>query len=63
MSIAGVLGAWFVQLMLDPEFYTGITKEVENEWKTKHNGKNVSESIKEYLVTYLGEPLNQLLRY
>ncbi|KAL9986423.1 hypothetical protein ACROYT_G000570 [Oculina patagonica] len=62
-NATGVLKARFVQPLLDPDFYTGITEEIDNEWKAKHSGKNISESIKEYLVTYLGEPLNQLLRY
>lgn len=63
LVIVGVLKAQFVQPLLDPDFYSGITEEIDNDWKTKHNGKNVSESIKEYLVTNIGEPLNQLLRY
>ena len=48
--------------LLDPEFYSNITKEVDEAWKEKH-GKNVSETIKDYLLTYLGEPLHQLIRY
>ena len=48
--------------LLDPEFYSNITKEVDEAWKEKH-GKNVSDTIKDYLLTYLGEPLHQLIRY
>ena len=48
--------------MLDPDYYSNITEETDNEWKKTHGGKNVRETIKKYLVTYLGEPLNQLLR-
>ncbi len=61
MVVTGVLKEWFVQPMLDPDYYSEITEEIDNEWKAKH-GKNVSDTIKEYLVTYLGEPLDQLLR-
>lgn len=49
--------------MLDPDYYNNITEEIDNEWKKAHDGKNVSETIKQYLVKYLGEPLKQLLRY
>ena len=62
--LAGVLKEWFVQPMLDNGFYSGLKKEIDDEWKHKHgkNVKNVSETIKEYLVTFLGEPINKLLR-
>ncbi|KAL9986419.1 hypothetical protein ACROYT_G000566 [Oculina patagonica] len=59
----GVLKESFVQPMLDPDYYSNITQEIDSKWKKTHNGKNVSKTVKEYLVTYLGEPLNQLLRY
>lgn len=53
----------FVQPLLNPNFYSGITTETDSEWETSHNGKNVSESIKGYLVDYLGKPLVHLLRW
>ena len=59
---AGVLKEWYVQPLLDPDYYTKITKETDEEWKKTHGGKNVSETIKEYLVTYLGEPITKMLR-
>lgn len=59
--LVGVLKEWFVQPMLDNGFYSGLTKEMDDEWKHKY-GNNVSETIKEYLVTFLGEPINKLLR-
>ena len=58
-----MLKEWFVQPLLDPDFYSGITEETDNMWKEKHGGKNVSETIKDDLLMYLGEPLNKLLRY
>lgn len=63
LTIAGVLKAWFVKPILDPDFYSNITEKTETDWKAAHGGKNVSDSIKEYLVTYVGEPLEQMLRY
>jgi len=59
----GVLSEWYVQPFLDPDYYTGITKETDDEWKKTHDGKNVSETIKEYLVTYLGAPITKMIRY
>ena len=61
--IVGVLQSWFVKPLLDPDYYSNITEDTDNEWKKTHSGKNVSESIRDYLVTYIGEPLSQLLRY
>lgn len=58
-----MLKAWFVKPILDPDFYSNITEEIETDWKAAHGEKNVSDSIKEYLVTYVGEPLEQMLRY
>ena len=48
--------------VLDQEFYSNITEEVDEAWKETH-GKNVSDTVKDYLLTYLGEPLHQLIRY
>jgi len=59
----GVLQSWFVKPLLDPDYYSNITEDTDNEWKKTHSGKNVSESIRDYLVTYIGEPLSQLLSY
>ena len=61
--LSGVLKEGFVEPILDPDFYTNITAEVDNKWKQAHNGKDVKETIREYLVMYLGEPITQLLRY
>ena len=61
-SILGIWKEWFVEPLLDREFYSNITEEVDEAWKEKH-GKNVSDTVKDYLLTYLGEPLHQLIRY
>ena len=63
LLFAGVLNEWFVQPLLDPLYYSNITEETDKKWKAEHKGKNVSETVKEYLVKYLGEPLEQKLRY
>lgn len=59
----GVLKEWYVAPLLDADFYANITDDMDNQWKTTHSGKNVSETIKDWLVKYVGEPINQMLRY
>ena len=58
----GIWKEWFAEPLLHPEYYSNITKKVDDEWKKEH-GKNVSDTVKEYLLTYLGKPLHQLIRY
>ena len=48
--------------LLDADFYANITVEMDNQWKSTHAGKNVKETIKEWLVKYVGEPINEMLR-
>ena len=60
--IEGVLQEWYVAPLLDADFYADITEEMDNQWKRTHDGKNVRETIKEWLVKYIGEPINQMLR-
>ena len=60
--LAGILKEWFVQPILDNDFYSNITEAVDNEWTAMNNERNISETIKDYLVTYLGKPINKLIR-
>ena len=48
--------------LLDADFYANTTEEVDNQWKNVHSGKNVSETIRDWLVKYIGKPINQMLR-
>ena len=48
---------------LDDDYYSNITKDMNNKWKDDHNGKSVKQSLSDYLVEYVGEPMNKLLRY
>ena len=61
--LVGVLKEWYVGPILNPDFYSNITPEIDNEWKKTHSGNNVNQTIRDYLVTYIGEPITQLLRY
>lgn len=57
----GILQERFVQQLLWPAYYANLDKEAKDEW-LKTYGKTVSESIKEFLVEYLGKSLEKLLR-
>ncbi|XP_029193183.2 uncharacterized protein LOC114959365 [Acropora millepora] len=59
----GVLQEWYVAPLLNADFYANITVEMDNQWKSTHAGKDVKETIKEWLVKYIGEPINEMLRY
>ncbi|XP_015767204.1 PREDICTED: uncharacterized protein LOC107345966 isoform X4 [Acropora digitifera] len=59
----GVLQEWYVAPLLAADFYVGITEEIDNQWKSTHDGKNVEETVKDWLVKYIGDPINQMLRY
>ena len=62
LTFLGIWKEWFVEPVLHPEFYSGIPEEVDQAWKKEHHGKNISESVKTYLLTYLGKPLHALIR-
>ena len=55
----GVLQEPFVQPML--KHYYGFPEEAARKWKEEHR-KSVQETVKIYLVKYLGKPLHQLFR-
>ncbi|KAL9986429.1 hypothetical protein ACROYT_G000576 [Oculina patagonica] len=59
----GVLNETYVKVALDDDYYSNITDDMKNQWKNDHNGKTVKESLSDYLVEYMGKPMNQLLRY
>ena len=52
----------YVEGSLKDEYYSDITDDMETQWKAD-NGKTVKESLSDYLVKYMGKPMNQLLRY
>ncbi|KAJ7385378.1 hypothetical protein OS493_016459 [Desmophyllum pertusum] len=58
----GIWKEWFAAPLLHPDFYSNITKQIDDTWKKDH-GRNVSDTVKEYLLTYLGKPLHQLIRF
>lgn len=60
---SGVLKEWYTQAVQDAEYYSDITDDMNKEWKKNHNNLNVSESMKEYLIEYIGKPVTNMLRY
>ena len=61
-SKTGIFKERFVEYFFDMQYYGNITKGMEDKWKSQHGGKNVSESMKEYLLEYLGKPLDGFLK-
>lgn len=61
--IAGVLEEKAIREVLDDEYFSSITEEMNNTWKKDHDGKSVKESLDDYLVEYIGKPITQLFRY
>jgi len=59
----GVLDEGYVEDALKDDYYSDLTDEMKKEWRDKHSGKTVKQSLSEYLVEYMGKPMNQLLRY
>ena len=53
----------YVKASLKDEYYSEITDDMKTQWEADHNGKTVKESLSDYLVEYMGRPMNQLLRY
>lgn len=63
LLIAGVLEEKAIREVLDDEYFSSITEEMNNTWKKDHDGKSVKESLDDYLVEYIGKPITQLFRY
>ena len=57
----GVLQETFVQHLLWPGYYINLENKAKVEW-LKTYGKTVNESIREYLVEFIGKSLEKLLR-
>jgi len=57
----GVLEESYVREVLDGDYFSNITEEMNTAWK-KDRGKSVKESVNECLVENVGKPMSQLLR-
>ena len=62
LKIAGVLEERYVKGVLNDDYFSSITEEMDTTWKAGHEGKSVKESLDDYLVEYMGKPITQLLR-
>ena len=52
----------YVEDALKDDYYSDLTDEMKKEWRDNHGGKTVKQSMSDYLVEYMGKPMNQLLR-
>jgi len=51
----------YIKDIVDDNYFSSITEEMNTTWKDEHSGKSVKESLKEYLVEYMGKPMHKLL--
>ena len=60
--LKGVLEEGYVKDIVDDKYFSKITEEMNATWQNEHGNKSVKESLKGYLVKYMGEPMHKLLR-
>ena len=60
--ILGVLDEKYVEDIVDDSYFVGISEEMNATWKRDNDGKSVKQSLKDYLVKYMGDPMQELLR-
>ena len=60
--LIGVLEEKYVRDVLDDDYFSNITEEMDTAWKKEHRGKTVKESLDDYLVENMGKPVSQMLR-
>lgn len=60
--LTGVLEEKYVRSVLDDNYFSDITEEMNTTWKSNHNDTSVKQSFDEYLVKYMGQPMSTLLR-
>ena len=58
-----ILNEWFTGTFQKPSYLARLETGVEKQWQSKHNGQNISQSIKDALVKGLGEPMMDLINY
>ncbi|KAK3737262.1 hypothetical protein QZH41_019871 [Actinostola sp. cb2023] len=63
LNETGVWKEWYTQEMLSSAYYSNITTAMNEQWKKSHNNTSVEESIKSYLLEYIGKPITGLFRY
>ena len=52
----------YVKAVLNDDYYSDITDDMKKQWEEDNGGKTVKQSMSDYLVEYMGKPMNQLLR-
>ncbi|XP_048577613.1 uncharacterized protein LOC5510429 isoform X2 [Nematostella vectensis] len=61
----GILQESFVQAFLKPAFFIGMQNEIHQLllWRKKYDGMSVGESMRTFMVDYLGTPIDMLYRF
>ena len=58
----GILNEFVAKFILAKRFTSKITSDMNTTWYKKR-GESVQESLRRFLLVYLGEPLTRLIRY
>lgn len=61
LFIKGVLKDWYTSIALSDEYYKRLPLADQEKWKSMHD-KNVSETVNDHLIEYIGKPIVKLLR-
>ena len=60
-ELLGILDAKYMKTILVDEFLSKMTSGELDLWKAKH-GRSVNESLRQFVIEYVGEPIQRTLR-
>ncbi|XP_020600943.1 uncharacterized protein LOC110040092 [Orbicella faveolata] len=62
LRLLGILDATYMKAILVDGFLSKMTSGELDLWKVKH-GRSVNESLRQFVIEYVGEPIQRALRY
>lgn len=60
-GLLGILNATYMRTILVDGFLSKMTTNELDLWKIKH-GRSVNESLRQFVIEYVGEPIQRALR-
>ena len=61
LKLIGILDAYFMKKILADDFLSLMKEKELDMWIMAH-GKSVNESLKQWVIEYVGEPIHHVLR-
>lgn len=58
-----ILNEWYTKSFQTRNFLRLLKDGVDDQWKSKHGGKNITESVQDALVEGFGQPMLDLINY